>query len=564
MTALSAVLLLAYVQNGCAGQAWACFWPSAAFPAPPAVRAATSIRPTQAVGWDGQFYLFQAYDPFLRDPAATQTAFDAPAYRYQRNLLPALSWLLAHLPAPVSPAAWYMVVQLALMGAGSWVVAHYLAARERSMAWLVPLHLNNGVIATLWHGLPDASTDFLLYMAVVFALTRRPSRAALCVTALCLAREPYNAFAAALAAMTCLGAWPPVQRLLHRWAPDAQARWPRAPYLQAAGYAVGCAVFVAWHTYVRYRLHGSPTAQGQFMLSAPLLGLFEAWRRSMDDGLAAMHWTSTLYCAVAFCAVCTMLVRRLLWAPVCAALLVLCLVNSSIGWLGWYTVAHASKNFSHCLGLLPILAAMGPVRRARSVALAAFVGLAPAWVVLAQPKLSRAMPSATHGFYAVDLQVGYWADFAANRAALLADAGYDPARGAPPAAVVHAPDVALSLSQPVLRAPRRAAAFFTVVVHNAGKEALSPFADGSIPGVQFAVCVKDTTGRTIDDSRHSLNQFIYPQGLTSAQLAVLAPSKPGTYTVEVHLVQGKSLFGSDPLTQDTARMELQVVHRFAL
>ena len=71
----------------------ALFCTGALSPKPPAALSENLYVFPKSAGYDGQFYLYIAHDPFFRRGFAA--SIDAPRLRYRRILVPALAWLLA-------------------------------------------------------------------------------------------------------------------------------------------------------------------------------------------------------------------------------------------------------------------------------------------------------------------------------------------------------------------------------------------------------------------------------------------------------------------------------------
>jgi len=159
--ALAAFLVFAWqaatVQINYAGNWTGLFRIGRDMPLPPRL-ATTAFRSAHSVGFDGQFYLVLAYDPFT--PSIHSPYLDAPEYSSRRILVPILSWLLAAGQARLIPLT-YVAVMLISVFAGVYFLSRLLVARGRSPAYgllflLVPSTLTaidsmtvDGVLATL-------------------------------------------------------------------------------------------------------------------------------------------------------------------------------------------------------------------------------------------------------------------------------------------------------------------------------------------------------------------------------------------------------------------------------
>jgi hypothetical protein len=88
----------------------------------------TQGDPNGTEGYDGQFAYYIALDP---DPHVVDVYLDAPAYRYQRILLPILAWVLAlGQPGAVGWTLW--LVNLIGFGLGVWALAAWLSDQGES------------------------------------------------------------------------------------------------------------------------------------------------------------------------------------------------------------------------------------------------------------------------------------------------------------------------------------------------------------------------------------------------------------------------------------------------
>lgn len=120
-------------------------------------RLAREVDPSLPVlstwGYDSQYVWAIALDPTLQRPEVVQ-ALDAPAYRYQRILLPLAASLIPG-GAPQLPYRFLLlgVVGWALGSWATWKLAHHLAAPPALAT--VFFTLNAGVLFTLLHPLAD-------------------------------------------------------------------------------------------------------------------------------------------------------------------------------------------------------------------------------------------------------------------------------------------------------------------------------------------------------------------------------------------------------------------------
>ncbi len=100
-------------------------------------------NPQGTPGYDGQFAYFIA-----RDPLGGWRHCDAPAYRYQRVLLPLLAWMLA-LGCPEGVGWTLIAVNLAALAGGTWATERLLAARGVSPWYALIYGFYGGLVAGL-------------------------------------------------------------------------------------------------------------------------------------------------------------------------------------------------------------------------------------------------------------------------------------------------------------------------------------------------------------------------------------------------------------------------------
>jgi hypothetical protein len=98
---------------------------------PPAL-AQEAFRNASPTGYDGQYYLILAHDPFLRNSAAAY--LDEALMRSRRILLPAMAWALAA-GRPTFIAGAYVIVVLAFIFAGAYWLARIQMFQGRHPAW---------------------------------------------------------------------------------------------------------------------------------------------------------------------------------------------------------------------------------------------------------------------------------------------------------------------------------------------------------------------------------------------------------------------------------------------
>jgi hypothetical protein len=296
--------------------------------------------PVQVVpgnGYDGQFYLRFAFDPFEPARDAHGIRLDAPAYRQQRVLLPALAWALSGGSAARAPAALVLVNLLALAALAGCMAA--LGARSGvSPAWGLLAALLPGCLMGLGRDLTEPLAGALVAAALLLAL-ERPGWAPLALGAALFAKDT-TVLAAAAFALACL-ARPETRRL-------------------ALGLVPALAPFALWQLALRRHWGHWPWQEAAEALRGGwfVRGLSVHARRLPDDPLESLVGTAAL-----------------LW------LAWLALEALRAGWAGQEggAASRADATPATVASASPARAgaAVGPVPRARALALrfAAFTAL---------------------------------------------------------------------------------------------------------------------------------------------------------------------------------------------
>lgn len=160
--------------------------------------------PVQVVpgkGYDGQFYLRFAFDPFDGARDAHGIRLDGPAYRRQRVLLPGLAWLVAGgSPARAAPAL--VLVNLLALGALTGCMAGLCARSGVAPAWALLAGLAPGCVMGLGRDLTEPLSGALVAAALLLAL-ERPRWAPLALGAALLAKDTAGVAVAGFA-LACL------------------------------------------------------------------------------------------------------------------------------------------------------------------------------------------------------------------------------------------------------------------------------------------------------------------------------------------------------------------------
>ena len=219
-----------------------------------------------AFGHDGKFFFAQANDPFYLNPDEHAAFLDQPLYRGQRMLFPLLAGGFGLFPPRVVVWAMLGLNLTALILAT--VVAAKLATLWGASPWLgLSVPLNLGLLSEIDIG-GAGVIAMLMSLAAVYAIARQPRGvstgllgASLLLSLAALAREVALLFALGLVALY--------------WLRHRVAAWQLVafPVLGAA----------CWRLYLVCRLSGLPSGEPEQALSAPFLGLWEAFGYWVQD-----------------------------------------------------------------------------------------------------------------------------------------------------------------------------------------------------------------------------------------------------------------------------------------
>ncbi len=141
-------------------------------------------------GYDGQFAYFIAADPLN----ASQH-LDAPAYRYQRILLPALGRALSLGRAELIPWAFVLINLIALAG-GTWLMEHLLQAEGANRRYALVYGLFAGVFMSVRLSLNEPLAYGLVLAAIWLERQQKPHLSAGAFALAILAKETAITFVA--------------------------------------------------------------------------------------------------------------------------------------------------------------------------------------------------------------------------------------------------------------------------------------------------------------------------------------------------------------------------------
>jgi hypothetical protein len=210
-------------------------------------------------GYDGQWFLGQAYDPLLRGEVAA--TFDAPRYRALRGLFPAAGWLLAAGQPAAIPYA-LLAVQLLAVGLATAAGARIASAYRRSRWWGLGFVAIPGVVVGVAYGTAEPGGLALVALGSTLLFDRRYGWAGLAFAGAALTKETYLAFAVAAAIYLAVDRYHAGERPLR----------PAAAVL-----APGVAALAAWWGYVGLALPPDRAPDRVLRVFAePLVGWWDA------------------------------------------------------------------------------------------------------------------------------------------------------------------------------------------------------------------------------------------------------------------------------------------------
>jgi hypothetical protein len=154
-------------------------------------------------GYDGQFQLRLAFDPWPETATADGIALVPPAYRHQRILQPWLAFVLSGGSARLAPAALVLVNGLAVVALAG-ALASLARRRGLAPAWALVPALYFGFAQATGRDLSEPVAAACVSFAVIASLDGRRGLAALSLALALLARETSVVTAAAFAGVLLL------------------------------------------------------------------------------------------------------------------------------------------------------------------------------------------------------------------------------------------------------------------------------------------------------------------------------------------------------------------------
>lgn len=292
-------------------------------------------------GWDGQFYYTQSNDPFLQVDYSQNTLFDIASYRFQRNGLPLLAWLVRGIfGQEVTSPYLFMMTQLAIMSVAFGTLVAYLHNRRVHSSWALIWAAYGGVVRPFLHGLPDPTADAFCLFSILALLHRRIWLYAIFASVLCLCRESYAAPAGFVWLLTLFGKipWGSVQ------VPGGWAGFIRRGIVTA----IPGIVVLAWSAFVAVQTQSKILAGSRSIPWGGLVDLpFKAFFQCLWHDISVGEEQEAIYSLS--CAMCIALVlwhivsiARKHWFAVAAIPHIV--LMSMTGWIVWEAGVGFFKN----------------------------------------------------------------------------------------------------------------------------------------------------------------------------------------------------------------------------
>ena len=140
-------------------------------------------------GYDGQFFARLAFSPLDQRRSTFGITLDAPSYRQQRIIYPALAWALAAGKAELIPWTLVLVNFLALIGIA--VIAAIMAGRfQFHPGYGLLIMLSSGFLLSFGRNLAEPLAGFFVLLALYLLLEKRLLSCAIIASFGVLTREP--------------------------------------------------------------------------------------------------------------------------------------------------------------------------------------------------------------------------------------------------------------------------------------------------------------------------------------------------------------------------------------
>lgn len=293
--------------------------------------------------YDGIYFYAIARDPFAL--GEEHTLIDLPGARYGH---PLYAWLvgLVSLGQPrLIPNAMLLVNLVAIM-----ILAVAVSALAHHFGWSrwagLIVAMNPGLIYAATVDTTEIVGNLMMVLALLAWFKRRLGVAAIFLVAMCLSKETYALVAGALFLWELLEWW------RGRPAPDM---WKRLVLL-----SLGPTVFIAWEIWLRYALGYWAFRDHLNVFSLPLVGWAETMIMSgvANNGIDFNRFqiesaVTPILLPIAVAMVAALIRAGKLRSPIDLILIVMIILNFSLGWLNLFYVKDLIRQLSTLFLLLP-------------------------------------------------------------------------------------------------------------------------------------------------------------------------------------------------------------------
>jgi hypothetical protein len=231
-----------------------------------------SVHLTPGDGYDGQWFLGQAYDPLLL--ARLPETFDMPQYRARRPLFSILGWLTAAGQPAAIPVA-MLAVTVVSIGAGAAATAWFAISYQRSRWWGLTFAVIPGVIVANMFETAEALALALSLVGLVLVRRSRLLAAGIVFAAAGLTKETYLGFAVAAAGSLAWTGWRHSRSADLPAGAIARVRQLAGPVVLVIG--PGAGVLAGWWAYVAVRISEHTSKSGLDAFTIP----FDGWIRAV-------------------------------------------------------------------------------------------------------------------------------------------------------------------------------------------------------------------------------------------------------------------------------------------
>ncbi|MCM8819701.1 MAG: hypothetical protein NC925_02785 [Candidatus Omnitrophica bacterium] len=142
-------------------------------------------------GYDGQFYLYIAQDPFiLKGPEEKYQYIDSPAYRYQRIVFPLISFILSRGDKEKIPYI-FILINLSSLIAGSWIIILMCKLENKPLSYSFFYAFSTGFLISIMRNLVEPLASFFAICGIYFYFRKKFEKMSLAFTFSVLTKETF-------------------------------------------------------------------------------------------------------------------------------------------------------------------------------------------------------------------------------------------------------------------------------------------------------------------------------------------------------------------------------------